>query len=78
MAELNVRVGKKVDESKIDKSKGVKGQKPTQEGGAEAQGGAHYWSNVSCCNCWSVNVVSVSSSHYVTFACWNCGAWCDV
>lgn len=76
MAEITVKVGKKGDDSKVDKQKTVKGQKPTQTGGAEAQHAIGI--NASCWHCSAINYVIGDTHVYVGFYCWNCGAYCEV
>ncbi|HEX4297422.1 MAG TPA: hypothetical protein VHZ56_05320 [Devosia sp.] len=74
MAEITVKIGKKGDESKVDKSKITKGSKPKQMGGAEGQ--YAYVTAVTCWNCYAVNEITADTNFQVGFYCWNCGAYC--
>jgi hypothetical protein len=57
----------------------VTARKPEPSKRAQAQGGVVYDGNyATCCNCWAVNVVEFSATHYLSFQCWNCGWYCDV
>jgi hypothetical protein len=73
MADISVKVGKKGNDSKVDKKKTVKGQKPAQAAGAEAQRAVGI--NASCWNCWAINYIVGDTNFYVGFYCWNCAAY---
>lgn len=71
MAEITVKVGKEIDESKVDKSKLAKTIEPGQTPAAQAQGGEHYMVYVACSVCWKVALIEASTTHTVTWLCSN-------
>ena len=74
MAEITVKVGKKADDSKLDKTKITTGKKPTaKKGTAEAQG--DYYTSVLCPYCHAVNSGWTGDGYAWGWYCWNCGGY---
>lgn len=74
MAEISVKVGKKADDSGLDKSKIFKGEKPTEKKlSAEAQG--DYVTTVHCPYCYALNTGWTGDGYAWGWYCWNCGGY---
>ena len=69
MAEITVKIGKKLGRKKIDLSNAVQGRKPAQDKGTAGQ--AEHWVAVVCPVCYAVNYGWIDTEKVNYFFCWN-------